>query len=112
MNSVVYILKVEHYTNILNSAAGRAGRPKLDVHNIIYWFKNTRAALRRAEVRAVRGPSLIPRQERQESCEEPAKEGGEKELLSFTIRQTNTFIIRYGVRQREGLRGRGRNLRN
>ena len=82
---LMYSLKVEHYTNILNSAAGRAGRPKLDVHNIIYWFKNTRAALRRAEIRAVRAPSLI-------SCEGPAKHGGEMELLSFTvIQQMHSF---------------------
>ena len=46
--------KVEQYTEILNSSPSRVGRPKLDVHNIIYWFKNTRAALRREEARHLR----------------------------------------------------------
>ena len=45
------VLQVEQYTRRLNSAGCRAGRPKLDPHNIVYWFKNTRAALRRAETR-------------------------------------------------------------
>ena len=45
------VLQVEQYTRLLNSAGCRAGRPKLDPHNIVYWFKNTRAALRRAETR-------------------------------------------------------------
>ena len=45
------MLQVEQYTRLLNSAGCRAGRPKLDPHNIVYWFKNTRAALRRAETR-------------------------------------------------------------
>ena len=53
----VYV-EVEHFTNILNTAPGRAGRPKLDVHNIIYWFKNTRAALRRAELRQIRSSTF------------------------------------------------------
>ena len=51
-------VEVEHYTHILNTATGRAGRPKLDVHNIIYWFKNTRAALRRAEIRQIRSSTF------------------------------------------------------
>ena len=51
-------VEVEHFTTILNSAPGRDGRPKLDVHNIIYWFKNTRAALRRAEIRQMRSPTF------------------------------------------------------
>ena len=51
-------VEVEHFTTILNSAPGRDGRPKLDVHNIIYWFKNTRAALRRAEIRQIRSSTF------------------------------------------------------
>ena len=51
-------VEVEQFTNILNTAPGRAGRPKLDVHNIIYWFKNTRAALRRAEIRQIRSSTF------------------------------------------------------
>ena len=53
-NIYLQFLQVEQYTDILNSAPSRMGRPKLDVHNIIYWFKNTRAALRRAETRQQR----------------------------------------------------------
>ena len=37
------------------------GRPNLDVHNIIYWFKNTRAALRRAETRQLKEGVSMPR---------------------------------------------------
>ena len=53
--------QVEQYTEILNSAPSRVGRPRLDVHNIIYWFKNTRAALRRAESRQMREAGAMPR---------------------------------------------------
>ena len=48
------MIQVEQFTHILNSAPSRHGRPKLDVHNIIYWFKNTRAAMRRTELRLSR----------------------------------------------------------
>ncbi|GAB1602987.1 uncharacterized protein LOC115215778 [Argonauta hians] len=37
-----------HYLNELNSLESRKGRKQLDLTNIIYWFKNARAALRRA----------------------------------------------------------------
>lgn len=58
LNTERTLCKVEHYTNLLNSAPGRVGRPKLDIHNIIYWFKNTRAALRRAEIRKIRSSTF------------------------------------------------------
>ena len=57
-NKISTPLQVEHYTTLLNSAPGRVGRPKLDIHNIIYWFKNTRAALRRAEIRKIRSSTF------------------------------------------------------
>ena len=36
----------------LNSLESRRGRRPLDVNNVIYWFKNTRAAVKRAEMKA------------------------------------------------------------
>ena len=36
----------------LNSLDSRRGRKSLDVNNVIYWFKNTRAAVKRAEQKA------------------------------------------------------------
>lgn len=35
----------------LNSLESRRGRKPLDVNNVIYWFKNTRAAVKRAEMK-------------------------------------------------------------
>lgn len=35
----------------LNSLESRRGRKPLDVNNVVYWFKNARAAQKRAEVR-------------------------------------------------------------
>ena len=37
-----------HYLSVLNSLESRKGRRPLDLTNIIYWFKNARAAHRRA----------------------------------------------------------------
>ena len=41
----------------LNSLEARKGRKPLDVNNVIYWFKNTRAAVKRTEMktRALQG---------------------------------------------------------
>ena len=41
----------------LNSLEARRGRKPLDVNNVIYWFKNTRAAVKRTEMktRALQG---------------------------------------------------------
>ena len=36
----------------LNALESRRGRRPLDVNNVIYWFKNTRAAVKRAEMKA------------------------------------------------------------
>jgi len=43
----------------LNSLESRRGRRPLDVNNVIYWFKNTRAAVKRAEMKA-RSSSVGP----------------------------------------------------
>ena len=42
--------QVEEYVAILNSLDSRRGKKPLDVNNVIYWFKNTRAAVKRAQV--------------------------------------------------------------
>lgn len=44
--------QVEEYVRELNSLESRRGRRPLDVNNVIYWFKNTRAAVKRAEMKA------------------------------------------------------------
>ena len=42
--------QVEEYVAILNSLDSRRGKKPLDVNNVIYSFKNTRAAVKRAQV--------------------------------------------------------------
>lgn len=49
--------QITHYVNELNSLESRRGRKPLDVHNVVYWFKNARAAQKRAETRGVNGYS-------------------------------------------------------
>ena len=63
-------LKVEEYVRELNGLESRRGRKELDVNNVIYWFKNTRAAVKRSEIKnrnlrsvsscmPMRSPSLL-----------------------------------------------------
>uniref|UniRef100_A0A1B6C4J3 Homeobox domain-containing protein n=2 Tax=Clastoptera arizonana TaxID=38151 RepID=A0A1B6C4J3_9HEMI len=42
---------IQQYVKDLNSLESRRGRKPLDVNNVVYWFKNARAAQKRAEVR-------------------------------------------------------------
>ena len=49
---VYHFFKVEEYVKELNALESRRGRRPLDVNNVIYWFKNTRAAVKRAEMKA------------------------------------------------------------
>ncbi|XP_046477628.1 homeobox protein dve-1 isoform X1 [Neodiprion pinetum] len=56
--------QIQHYVSELNSLESRRGRKLLDVNNVVYWFKNARAAQKRAETRSVNGyspPGLSPR---------------------------------------------------
>ncbi|XP_076246873.1 SATB1_N and homeodomain domain-containing protein dve [Calliopsis andreniformis] len=56
--------QIQHYVSELNSLESRRGRKPLDVNNVVYWFKNARAAQKRAENRGVNGyspPGLSPR---------------------------------------------------
>lgn len=45
--------QIQQYVKELNSLESRRGRKPLDVNNVVYWFKNARAAQKRAEVRNV-----------------------------------------------------------
>lgn len=49
--------QIQQYVKELNSLESRRGRKPLDVNNVVYWFKNARAAQKRAEIRSV-GPGL------------------------------------------------------
>lgn len=44
-------LTIQMYVKELNSSASRQSRKLLEVHNLCYWFKNARAAYKRAELR-------------------------------------------------------------
>lgn len=43
--------QIQSYVIQLNSLESRRGRKPLDVNNVVYWFKNARAAQKRAEIR-------------------------------------------------------------
>ncbi|XP_067010327.2 homeobox protein dve-1 [Anabrus simplex] len=49
--------QIQQYVKELNGLESRRGRKPLDVNNVVYWFKNARAAQKRAELRGV-GPGL------------------------------------------------------
>ena len=44
-------MQLQLYVQELNELESRRGRKPLDVSNLVYWFKNARAAYKRAEVR-------------------------------------------------------------
>lgn len=43
--------QIQSYVIQLNALESRRGRKPLDVNNVVYWFKNARAAQKRAELR-------------------------------------------------------------
>lgn len=47
--------QIQQYVRELNNLESRRGRKPLDVNNVVYWFKNARAAQKRAELRGI-GP--------------------------------------------------------
>ncbi|KAF7990324.1 hypothetical protein HCN44_000129 [Aphidius gifuensis] len=56
--------QIQRYVVELNSLESRRGRKPLDINNVVYWFKNARAAQKRAETRGINGyspPGLSPR---------------------------------------------------
>lgn len=52
-------LQIMQYVNELNSLESRRGRKPLDVNNVVYWFKNARAAQKRTEGRNVSNGTYI-----------------------------------------------------
>ncbi|KAL3172004.1 hypothetical protein MRX96_043679 [Rhipicephalus microplus] len=50
-------LTIQQYVRELNSLDSRRGRKPLDVNNVVYWFKNARAAHKRAELKLFSGVS-------------------------------------------------------
>ncbi|CAH1103110.1 unnamed protein product [Psylliodes chrysocephalus] len=50
--------QIQQYVKELNSLESRRGRKPLDINNVVYWFKNARAAQKRAEIRNVSTPNL------------------------------------------------------
>jgi homeobox domain-containing protein len=49
------VSQIQQYVKELNGLESRRGRKPLDINNVVYWFKNARAAQKRAELRGV-GP--------------------------------------------------------
>lgn len=45
--------QVQEYVKELNSLESRKGRKPLDINNVVYWFKNARAAHKRAELKYI-----------------------------------------------------------
>ncbi|XP_049771066.1 zinc finger homeobox protein 4, partial [Schistocerca cancellata] len=50
--------QIQQYVKELNTLESRRGRKQLDVNNVVYWFKNARAAQKRAELRSI-GPGIL-----------------------------------------------------
>lgn len=51
--------QVQEYVRELNALESRKGRKPLDVNNVVYWFKNARAAHKRAELKFVSNDSNL-----------------------------------------------------
>lgn len=51
--------QVQEYVKELNALESRKGRKPLDVNNVVYWFKNARAAHKRAELKFVSNDSNL-----------------------------------------------------
>ncbi|CAG0918225.1 unnamed protein product [Notodromas monacha] len=56
--------QIQDYVRILNAQESRRGRKQLDVTNVMYWFKNARAAHKRAEIRHQQLHQTSPMQHR------------------------------------------------
>ncbi|CAL4099775.1 unnamed protein product [Meganyctiphanes norvegica] len=55
--------QIQHYVGELNALESRRGRKPLDVANVVYWFKNARAAYKRQEFRSINGLKSPPHDE-------------------------------------------------
>lgn len=45
--------QIQAYVVLLNALDSRRGRKPLDINNVVYWFKNARAAAKRTENRII-----------------------------------------------------------
>uniref|UniRef100_A0A2R5LCP9 Putative satb1 matrix attachment region binding protein n=1 Tax=Ornithodoros turicata TaxID=34597 RepID=A0A2R5LCP9_9ACAR len=52
-------LMIQQYVRELNALDSRRGRKPLDVNNVVYWFKNARAAHKRAELKFAAAASTV-----------------------------------------------------
>ncbi|RWS28996.1 hypothetical protein B4U80_08524 [Leptotrombidium deliense] len=52
--------QIQQYVKELNALDSRKGRKLLDVNNVVYWFKNARAAHKRQELKFVNGSHSPP----------------------------------------------------
>jgi len=57
---LILLPQIQQYVHELNSLESRRGRKPLDVNNVVYWFKNARAAQKRAEMRGSGTPGKYP----------------------------------------------------
>ncbi|KAJ1528036.1 hypothetical protein ONE63_007957 [Megalurothrips usitatus] len=75
--------QIQQYVRELNSLESRRGRKPLDVNNVVYWFKNARAAQKRAEIRST-GPGghYMPQNGYGSNSHSPPGSGGAPHFLS------------------------------
>lgn len=86
-------LTLQLYVKELNSLTSRQSRKLLEVHNLCYWFKNARAAYKRAELR-------LKRNQEHHHCRSSARNGVSDNLgsnytpsLKSTSNQSTTLSI-------------------
>ena len=80
-------LQVEEYVATLNGLESRKGKKPLDINNVIYWFKNTRAAVKRAQMKNDRHllePFYL---------QKPHIYDGVERLVSFLLKQSEFSCI-------------------
>ncbi|GAB6028437.1 hypothetical protein CHUAL_002598 [Chamberlinius hualienensis] len=77
-------LQIQQYVRELNGLESRKGRKPLDVNNVVYWFKNARAAYKRAEQRHLNG-SHSPSHD-STSNDNPGREPSPEEIDTDSIR--------------------------
>lgn len=86
--------QIQQYVTELNSLESRRGRKPLDVNNVVYWFKNARAAQKRAESRGANGyspPGLSPRGASivSEDCSDEEDDSRNRVRFNFNFQSQN-----------------------
>lgn len=90
--------QIQRYVTELNSLESRRGRKPLDVNNVVYWFKNARAAQKRAETRGINGyspPGLSPRGASivSEDCSDEEEDSRHQVILFFPLQMNNPHQV-------------------